>query len=200
VSLNFRWRFGKKWSLWGHYWATSNSGEAILKKNIAWEDVVFKAGTYAAAGIDLDVARVFFGREFDLGPEHELGVGVGLHYLSLGTLIEGEIITGKSSTRFYRAKATADFPLPNIGGWYMYSWSPRWMFQTRVDWLSASIGAYSGSMWDVQAGFNYQAFKNIGLGLYYKGFLLDVEIEKRSWRGGVDLKQNGPLLTFTATW
>ena len=82
----------------------------------------------------------------------------------------------------------------------MYSWSPKWMFQTRVDWLSASIGDYSGSMWDAQAGFNFQAFKNFGIGLYYKGFLLDVDIDKSNWHGNADLTQHGPLLTLTATW
>lgn len=199
-SINFRWRFGKKWSFWGQYWGTNNSGEAVLKEDIEWEDIVFKAGTFAGAGVELDVVRAFFGREFNLGPEHEFGLGAGLHYLDLGTYIEGEIITQNTSTEFYRATASTAFPLPNIGAWYMYSWSPRWMLQTRVDWLSASIGDYSGSMWDFQAGVNFQAFKNIGFGLYYKGFVLDVDIDKNSWHGRAELNQWGPLLTVTATW
>ena len=82
----------------------------------------------------------------------------------------------------------------------MYSWSPKWIFQSRLDWLSASVGNYSGSMWDIQAGVNYQAFKNIGFGLYYKAFLLDVDIDKDDWHGKAKLNQAGPVLTLTATW
>ena len=199
-SINFRWRFGKKWSFWGQAWTTNNTGTAVLEEDVEWEDVVFKEGTFAKSGVDLDVVRAFFGREFNLGPQHELGVGLGLHLMNLDTYLEGEIIIDDETTDFQRVSASASFPLPNIGAWYMYSWSPKWMFQTRVDWLSASIGDYSGSLWDAQLGFNYQAFKNIGFGLYYKGFLLDVDVDKSDWHGNADLSQHGPLFTVTATW
>jgi len=145
ASVNFRWRFGKKWSLWGQAWSTSNSGKAVLEEDVEWEDIVFKEGTFAKSGVDVDIIRAFFGREFNLGPEHELGVGLGLHWMNLDTFLEGEVIIDDSTTDFQRASVSAAFPLPNIGAWYMYSWSPKWMFQTRVDWLSASIGDYSGS-------------------------------------------------------
>jgi len=200
ASINFRWRFGKKWSFWGQAWTTNNSGKAVLEEDVEWEDVVFKQGTFAKGGVELDVVRAFFGREFNLGPQHELGVGLGLHWINLDTFLEGEIIINDSTTDFHSASASAAFPLPNIGAWYMYSWSPKWMLQARVDWLSATIGDYSGSMWDVQAGINYQAFKNIGFGIYYKGFLLDVDVDKSNWHGRADLTQHGPLLTVSATW
>jgi hypothetical protein len=57
---------------WGQYWATDNSGEAVLTEDVEWEDVVFKEGTFAAGGVELDVVRAFFGREFNLGPERGL--------------------------------------------------------------------------------------------------------------------------------
>ena len=200
ASVNFRWRFGKKWSFWAQGWSTNNSGKAELEEDVAWEDVIFKEGSSVKGGVGLDVIRAFFGREFNLGPQHELGVGLGLHWMNLDTFLEGEIFIDDSTTEFHRATASAEFPLPNVGAWYMYSWSPKWMVQARADWLSATIGDYSGSLWDAQAGINYQAFKNIGFGLYYKGFLLDVDIDKSDWHGSADLNQHGPLLTVTATW
>jgi hypothetical protein len=200
LSVNFRWRFGKKWSLWGQAWSTSNSGKAVLEEDVEWEDIVFKEGTFAKGGVDVDIIRAFFGREFKLGPEHELGVGLGLHWMNLDTFLEGEVIIDDSTTDFQRASVSAAFPLPNIGAWYMYSWSPKWMFQTRVDWLSATIGDYSGSLWDAQIGFNYQAFENIGFGLYYNRFAVDVDVDKGDWRGRADLTQHGPMFTVSATW
>ena len=120
--------------------------------------------------------------------------------MNLDTFLEGEVFIDESTTEFQRETASAEFPLPNVGAWYMYSWSPKWMVQARADWLSATIGDYSGSLWDAQAGINYQAFRNIGIGLYYKGFLLDLDIDKSDWHGSADLNQHGPLLTVTATW
>ena len=199
-SLDFRWRFGEKWSFWGQVWATDNSGKAVLEEDYEWEDLVFKQGTFAKAGIELEVVRAFFGRKFDLAPHHEFGLGLGVHWMSLETFIEGEIIIDEDTTGFQRANASADFPLPNIGAWYLYSWSPKWMLEARGDWLSVTIGDYSGSLWDGQLGINYQAFKHVGFGLHYKGFLLDVDIDKASWHGSAEFEQRGPLLSVSASW
>ncbi len=199
-AVNFRWRFGEKWSLFGQYWGTSTSGEEVLTQDVEWEDVIFREGTFVGGGADLDVVRAFLGRKFDLAPQHELGIGLGLHYMNLDSYLEGDVIIDDESTEFYRGTASAKFPLPNIGAWYMYSWSPKWLFDAHIDWLSASIGDYSGSLWDAQVGFNYQPFKNIGFGLHYKGYVLDVDVDKGDWHGKVKLQQTGPMFTVTATW
>lgn len=198
--IDVRWRFGNKWSLWGQYWATEDSGQAILEEDVEWEDIIFKEGTNVGGGVALDIVRIFVGRKFDLAPHHEFGFGFGLHYMGLDTYLEGEVFVNDDTTDFQRFTAAANFPLPNIGAWYMYSWSPRWVFQARGAWLSANIGDYSGSLWDAQVGINYQAFKNIGFGLHYKGFMLDVDIDKNDWHGRADLNMRGPLLSVNATW
>lgn len=46
-SLNFRWRFGERWSVWGQYWNLDDSGVAMLEEDIEWEDIVFEKGTFA---------------------------------------------------------------------------------------------------------------------------------------------------------
>jgi len=111
ASINFRWRFGKKWSFWGQAWATNNTGKAVLEEDVEWEDVVFKEGTYAKGGVELDVVRAFFGREFDLGPEHEFGVGLGLHWMNLDTFLEGEIIINDSTPIFTEHPLLGRFPV-----------------------------------------------------------------------------------------
>lgn len=200
ASVDFRWRFGKKWSLEGQYWDISTTGGKILENDVEWEDIVFKEGTFANAGIDVTVARVFFGRVFSSSSKHEFGLGLGLHYMELGAGLEGEAIIDENTTEFQQVKVSAEFPLPNIGAWYMYSWSPKWVFVTRADWLSASIGDYSGSLWDIQAGVNFQAFKNVGFGLSYKAFVVNVDVDKTDWRGQIEMDQIGPALSVTATW
>ncbi len=125
--IDFRWRFGEKWSFWGQYWSTDTSGGVILDEDVEWEDVVFKAGTFANAGVDTKVARAFFGRKITSGPQYEFGLGVGFHWMEMDAFVEGEIIVDDNSTDFHRASVNAAFPLPNIGGWYMYSWSQKWL-------------------------------------------------------------------------
>jgi len=199
-SLTFRWRFGEKWSLAGQYWSTDDTGSAILEEDLEWEDVIFKAGTFAKVGVKSKIARVFFGRTLHTGPRHEFGAGAGFHWMELDTFIEGEIIIDENTTGFHRASVDGAIPLPNIGAWYMYSWSPKWLVQVRADWLSASIGDYSGSLWNAQAGIHWQTFENLGVGLYYNNFYLDVDVDKSDWHGRVENTNRGPFLALTATW
>jgi hypothetical protein len=199
-AAEFRWQFGEKWSVAGQYWTISDSSTAVLTEPIEWEDVVFKEGTIAGAGVELDVARLFFGRVFSSGSQYEFGAGAGLHWLQTSAYIEGQIKTSLGDTEEYRGSVSVDAPLPNIGAWYTYSWSPKWAFSTRVDWLSASVGDYSGSLWNASAAINWAVFEHFGVTAAWNFFKLDVDVDKSDWRGSVKSEQNGPYLAVTAYW
>jgi hypothetical protein len=199
--IDFQWRFGEKWLLGAQAWSTSTSGKEQLAEDIEWEDIIFEEGTFVKGGAGLDIARVFVGRNFfTTDPKHSFGAGIGLHWMNLDTFLEGEVLSSEGDLEFERVSASVAFPLPNIGAWYAYSWSPKWMFSTRIDWLSASIGDYSGGLWDANAGFNFQAFEKIGFGFYLQAFSLDVDVDKSDWHGSAKFQQLGPMLTVTATW
>jgi len=199
-SIDFRWRFGEKWSLWAQYWKVDSKGGAILTDDLEWQDLVFKEGTFANAGVDLTVTRLFFGRELWTGPKYEFGAGIGFHWLEIGAFIEGEIILEDGGTGFERGSVEAGFPMPNLGLWYMYSWSPKWVAIARGDWLDVDVGDYSGSLWSAMVGVNYQPFEHVGFGLSYNNFVLDGDVRKNDWHGGVEVRQHGPRLALTATW
>ena len=196
----FRWNFGEKWSVWGQGWTTSNSRTAILKNDVEWEDLVFEEGTNVSAGAEADVARIFFGRKLSSGPQHEFGAGFGLHYLKIGAFIEGEAFINGESSGFQRGDAVAESPLPNIGGWYYYSPSPKWLLTARIDWLSASIGDYNGSLWNAGGGVQFQFSEHFGVGLDYQFFRLDADVDNTDWRGSIEFDQSGPLLYVSANW
>jgi len=200
ASGELRWRFGEKWSVSGQYFNTDDSATAELTEDISWEDYVLKVGSNVGAGVEATVARLFFGREFSSGQRHEFGLGFGLHWLEIGAYLEGEFFLNEESTGFRRESVSADAPLPNIGGWYWYALSPRWLLTTRLDWLSASIGDYSGSLWNANAGITFQAWRNLGVSLTYQLFKLDVDINKSDWHGGADLTYNGPFLAVNVNW
>ena len=196
----FRWRFGKKWSVAGQYWDSSDSSTATLTEDITWGDSTLKSGSNVGAGVELKVTRVFFGRRLSLGERHEFGIGAGLHWLKVGAFIEGEIFVDDETTGFRRESVTAEAPLPNIGGWYWYAFSPRWLVTTRIDWLGASIGDYSGDLWNANAGINFQAWRHVGFGLSYQYFKLDVDVDKSDWHGSADLSYKGPFISLNANW
>ncbi len=202
VNAALRWKFGKnrKWSLWGQYFNNDASGEAVLTENVEWQDVIFREGTLVGAGVDLAVTRLFIGRSFVKNQQHDFGIGVGLHNLDLSVFIEGDIKIDDESTEFFRGDAENSQPLPNIGAWYQFSPSRKWLIHARVDWISANIGDYDGTLWNTNVGINYQAFRHVGFDLSYQFFELNLKIDKTDWQGEVDMTYDGPVLAVTFNW
>jgi hypothetical protein len=199
-SIDFGWRFGKKWSLLTQYFQSSGARGAVLDEDIEWKDVVFGQGTSAVAGQEFRLVRVFFGRQFNTSERHDFGVGAGLHWLEIGAFIEGEIIVGGAANQFNRESVNVKAPLPNIGVWYRYSLSPKWAFRSRYDYLNADVGDFSGTMTNAALGLNYQMFENFGVGLNYNFFELDLGVTKPDWRGEVKSRYEGLFVFISAYW
>jgi len=199
--LNFRWRFTKNWSFQGTYWNTDAESEKTLTEDFEFEDQVFQAGSFVRSGIDTSITRLLWGRSFFRKPNTDWGVGLGLHSLNIDAFVEGQILAIPGpGLEFRRENASASVPLPNLGIWYMYSWSPKWVVTTRLDWLDVTFEEFSGSMYDLSVGVNYQMSDHFGIGLAVNAFRLDVQVDSTDWRGGLLQEQIGPRLNLTWNW
>jgi hypothetical protein len=193
--LEGKWRFGKKWSFRAPYYEANKTSKAVLEEDIYWRDNIIGAGSSVTAGTEFSLARVFFGRSFDNQPNVDAGIGLGLHWLELGAFIEPDVNTiGDLSA------AKVSGPLPNIGGWYYYSPSPKWMLGGRLDWFDVSIDRYSGGILNVSAGVNYQWFRHVGFGVKYQRFRLSVDVENDKWNGSAKLDFDGPFIFLSGNW
>lgn len=200
IAAELKWRFGEKWSLGTQFFSTDDDSRAILDEDVVWGDYTFREGTNVGAGIAVDVARIFFGRKFLEGPRHELGAGIGFHWMKIDAYLDGEAFINDESTGARRESVNAAAPLPNLGLWYQYAFSSRWLAGTRVDWLDVDFDEYAGQLLNGAVSINYMPIEHLGVTFSYQYFALDVDIDKRGWRGGVDFTYRGPFLSLTATW
>ena len=202
LNAQLRWKFGKKrkWSLWGQYFNNDATGEAVLTEDVEWQDVIFREGTFVGAGVDVAVTRLFIGRSLVKNQQHDFGIGAGLHNLDLSVFIEGDISIDEESTEFFRGDTDKSQPLPNVGAWYNVSPTRKWLIHGRVDWISADIGDYNGTLWNANIGVNYAAFRHVSFDLSYQFFELNLKIDKSDWRGEVDMTYDGPILAVMFTW
>ena len=90
--------------------------------------------------------------------------------------------------------------LPNIGAWYGFSPAKDWLLHTRVDWIGASIGDYSGHMWNTSVGVGYQPWRHVGFDLAWQYFNVNISADKEDWKGGADMTYSGPVLSVTFGW
>jgi outer membrane protein W len=204
--LNFRWRYTDNWTFQGNLWQTSSDSRETLNENYdspISEDVFLKGSTIGF-GTDLSIARLFWGRSFNRTASTDWGVGLGLHWMEIEARIEGKISAtdpaGNRVEEFAREKASVGAPLPNLGIWYMYSWSPKWVVITRLDWLDVTFEEFSGSMLDASVGVNYQISDHFGVGLAVNAFELDVRVDSEAIDGVIETSQYGPRLNLTWNW
>ncbi len=189
-ATELSWRFHGRWSFVGQYFKAEDGTSAVLKEDIEWGNVVFGAGSNVAVGTNFTLTRIFFGRQLDISKSHGVGIGGGIHWLNIGTFIEGEILINGTPASARRS-VSAEAPLPNIGAWYKYSISPRWALRARLDLLSANVGDYDGLLLNSALGVNFEAFEHFGIGLNYNYFKLDIGIDKSDWRGDFETLYEG---------
>jgi hypothetical protein len=200
--VQLRWNFGRehKWSLAGQYFANDTSGDATLEEDVDWQNITFREGTFVEAGVKFEVIRLFVSRSFVKNEQHDFGAGLGIHNLDLSAYIGGEIMIDDVTTGYRRGKASASQILPNVGAWYNFSPASRWLLHGRVDWISANVGDYDGTLWNTSVGVNFQAWRHVGFDLSYQYFNLDLTVDDRDWRGGAEMTYSGPVISVTANW
>jgi hypothetical protein len=203
--LDLRWRYTENWTFQANIWATNSDSRNTLNEDFQSPigDEVFKKGSFIGSGIDTTIARLFWGRSFSSSPNTDWGVGLGLHMMEIDAYVEGQVSAtgaGGSATEFRREGTSATAPLPNFGIWYMYSWSPKWVFTSRLDWLEVTFEEFSGRMIDASVGVNYQMSDHFGVGLAVNAFDLNVSVDGDRWAGDLETSQYGPRLNLTWNW
>jgi hypothetical protein len=194
------WQFGDKWDVAAQYFSSSKDSRRMLSDDVEWEDVVYEVGADIRAGTELSVTRIVFSRDFyETGP-HSLRLAAGLHLLELSAFISGQARIDNMTSAFRKSENSVSAPLPNIGAWYNYSPNKKWLFSLRADWLEASIDNVSGSITNVYGGINYSILDNVGIGIGYQRFGLDVTLREPNWRGTADLEFSGPTFAISGYW
>lgn len=199
-NLEIGWQFGEKWSVAAQYFETNRDEQFVLEKEVEWDDLIYEVGVGISAGTDASVTRIYFSRKMLERGRHDLRLGAGFHWLSVGAHISGAARIDDQTTEFRSSSVSASAPLPNFGAWYRYSPSDKWAFSLRGDWLGASVGDISGELINLLVGVNYRLFNNVGVGLNYQRFSLNGRVEKNSWRGDLDIVYEGPQIVISGYW
>jgi hypothetical protein len=200
LMAEFGWRFADRWELALQHFQSERNARYELQESIELDGVAYDVGADISAASRITITRLFFARRFWGDGPHDVRLGAGVHWLEAGASVSGIATLDDMSTEFRTSAASASLPIPNLGAWYRYSPSQKWLLSTRADWLSASLGKYSGSIWNIAADAKYSLNENFGIGLAYQHFSLDGRIKDSGWRGEIGTKYSGFRLYFSAFW
>ncbi len=185
-------RLGERWKMEFEYFSLNRSASNPVSRTISWGDNTYTLGTVVTSEFNSDIYRLSAGYSFVKDDKKEAGVVLGLH----ATDFEASIRTPGLG----KVAGDALAPLPTIGFYVAYAFTPKWLVSGRFDYFSLDYDDYDGSLANFNIGVDYRFTRHFGAGLGYRHVEYDVTLTKSSFTGNVNYKFSGPMLYGVASF
>jgi hypothetical protein len=179
-------RLGERWRIEAEYFGLNRSATSTISKTINWGGNTYPIGSTVDSEFDSDIYRLSGGYSFIKDAQAEFGVALGLYTT--------DFVISLAATGVGERRADTLAPLPTIGVYGSYAFTPRWMLSGRVDYFSMNSDDYDGSLVSVVAAVDYRFARNFGVGLGYRYVDYDLDVARSSFTGGVKYQFGGPML------
>jgi hypothetical protein len=197
-------RLGQRWRIEGEYFSIDRDKTTVIDRELVIGDDTFLGGWTVNSFFDTDVYRLSVGYSFFKRPNAEVGAALGAH---VTTFDFGIRATGEESESTEAAADTLA-PLPTIGLYGFYAFSPRWLMQGRVDYFALEYQEYSGRFLNFNAGLEFQLAKHLGLGAGYRYVDLEFTADKTlgvgdvsdDFRGEFQYHYSGPTVYLSFSY
>jgi hypothetical protein len=182
-------RFNQKHRLDFSAFDLSRTASKDIEEEIEWNDTIFPIDATVESDFDLAIYTLSYTWSFMRRDKGYLGLTAGLYIADFGTRLEAVEISAVES-----ASLTA--PLPVFGLRGQYDFTEKLSFRASAEIFALEYDDYSGSLYDIYAGLDYQFFKHVAIGIGFNAVELDVEITKDSFNGDIDWRYDGGLVFF----
>ena len=186
------WRFGEKWRVEAEYFTLHRSGARALARTINWGDNTYTVGTTVNSEFNTDIYRLSVGYSFIKDNQKEFGAVLGLHATDFSATLSAAGVGARTGDGLA--------PLPTIGVYGAYAFTPKWLLTGRLDYFSMEYNQYDGSLLNFNVGVDYRFTRNFGVGLAYRHVDYDVTATKGNFNGGMNYKFSGPMIYGVASF
>lgn len=172
-------RFNDKHRLNFGWFNIKRKGTTTTSIDITIGDETFVSNSVVESKLDTDFLKLAYAYSFYKSPKVELSLIAGLNLMDYSVVVDNKT-TGVVET----ADVTA--PLPVFGLSMSYAISPRWLVLYKFETFYIELdNEIRGSLLDAELGIEYRVLKNMGIGLGFNRFALDVKVDSPSYSGGV---------------
>jgi len=185
-------RLGQRWKIEFEYFELNRSHSKAINRTINWGDQTYTLNTVVDGEFNSSVYRLSGGYSFVKNDQAEVGAALGLFVTDFKVSLFAAGVGGEAKD--------ALAPLPTIGLYGAYAFSPRWLLSGRVDYFSLNYGDYDGSLTNFTVGVDYRIARNFGIGAGYRYVDYDVDVTKSNYNGSIRYKFNGPTIYGVASF
>lgn len=167
----------------------SRKASKQIQNDIDWNGTLYPVDVLVDASLDLTIYKLAYTWSFLRRDKGYLGATAGLYVADIGASISAESIDRASS-----GGVTA--PLPVVGLRGQYDFSDKWSLRGSAEVFAIEYGDFSGSLYDLYAGLDYQLFNHAAIGIGVNSVKLNVGVTKANFNGDLDWLYAGGLLFF----
>jgi hypothetical protein len=197
----FRWRFAPRHRVEMEIFALNRDGTSVASGPFRVGNVTGDLGVRFDTTFDVTIGRITYGYSIIHDSKQELGILAGLHFADVNASIAMQGDLTINGTAFTNSKAKQDgnivLPLPHIGGFYSYAFTPKLTGSVNVVAFYLDVGDVRGGLLEVDGLLHYKITKHFGIGGGVKYFDLDVVDSGDSFRGEFEFRFLGPTLFLT---
>ena len=182
-------RFNEKHRIDFSAFDLSRNGSKQIDEEFVWDGDIYPTDVLVKGSFDLSIYKLAYTWSFMRRDNGYLGATAGLYIADIGASIAAESIGQASSDG-----TTA--PLPVLGLRGQYDFSEKWSLRGSAEFFAVDYDDYSGSLYDIYAGVDYQFSEHVAVGVGINSVGLDVEVAKNNFDGNLDWRYDGGLLFF----
>ena len=165
--LYFRWRYHPVHRIELEYYELLRDGVSIMQRDFREGNISGGAGVGVRTSFDVRIGRITYGYDIVKDQKKEFGILAGMH-----------VTSGKVQSEFFGdftidgvgsvsgAVATEDagitFPLPHVGGFFAYSFTPEISTQLDLLLFRIEVAGIKGTLVESNATLHYQLARNFG--------------------------------------
>ena len=198
LFIDGRWRFADRWHLGLSYYGTDRSGSSIVAGDIEFGDLLIPVDGVVDSSFQADIYVADIGYSFIKTPRSEFGVRLGLHAADLDVGLIGRGTVGPVEVELGSSSTDTLAPLPNIGLFGAYAFTPQLSVSASLGYLTLSYDKFDGEIKVASAALDYRFSKNFGVGLGYSFLDLNLDVDEPVFDERYELEYRGPVLFLSA--
>ena len=185
------WRITPKLRLEAGYSGINKEISESLDTDINLDPITIPAGTHLDEKFETQVLRMAIGYAFVRSESSEFGVDLGVNYT---TIKQSFAVQSPGFGNVEFTSLDVSEPLPTIGLFFNYAFSPDWYLTTRAGVFSFDMGDIDGTIFDFFGGVEYRPWQHVGLGLAFTYNSADLTIKEDIHDVDIEYDYGGPLL------
>jgi hypothetical protein len=168
-------------------------GKDFTIKDDAGNETTIPAGSQVNTKFDLDIYKAAYSYSFFQDDRMDLAANIGLYVMPIDIGINASGFINVDETQRFTA------PLPTLGMRFDFAITPKWFLRSGFDVFYLEIKEFKGTIYESHAAVEYLPWKNLGFGLGYNAFNLDIEADGEDYpqidfTGKLNFRYSGLLL------